>query len=141
MRKIDGYLLFLGNLSDIRNPASLIAADIGAVIDLARNEAPATLFRELVHCRFPIVDGAGNPSWLLRAAAETVSALIRAGVPTLIYCGAGMRRTPLIAAAGLVLATGLTPSEALTRVCGNGSADVSSALWADVQVALRRAPA
>jgi protein-tyrosine phosphatase len=132
MRRIPGYPLFLGNVGDIRN-ASLIIANVGAVIDLAGNEAPATLARDLVYCRFPIVDGAGNPPWLLRGAAEAVAALIRAGVPTLVYCGAGMSRTPAIAAAGLALATGLTPGEALTQVCGDGPADVSPALWADVR--------
>jgi hypothetical protein len=53
MRKINGYHLYLGNLSDARNAASLSAADIGAVVDLALNEAPAALPRELVHCRYP----------------------------------------------------------------------------------------
>jgi protein-tyrosine phosphatase len=136
MRKINGYHLYLGNLSDARNAASLNAADIGAVVDLAVNEAPAALPRELVHCRYPIVDGAGNPIWLLRAAAETVSALIRSGVPALIYCGAGMSRTPAIAAAGLILATGRTPDEALALACGDSPADVSPALWAEVQAAI-----
>jgi hypothetical protein len=47
------------------------------------------LTRELVYCRFPLVDGAGNPPWLLRAAVETVAGFVRAGVPTLVFCGPG----------------------------------------------------
>jgi hypothetical protein len=136
MRSIDDHNIWLGNIGDVRNPAALMAAGIGAVIDLACNESPVTLPREMIYCRFPIVDGAGNPPWLLRAAIETLAALMRAGVPTLVYCGAGMSRTPAIAAAGLALATGVTPRDALTLVCGNGPADVSSALWGDVQAVL-----
>jgi protein-tyrosine phosphatase len=103
---------------------------------LAVNESPTSLPRELVHCRFPLVDGAGNPVWLLRAAAETVAALLRADVQTLIYCGAGMSRTPAVAAAGLALAAGVSLADALVRVCGAGATDVSPALWADIQSAV-----
>ena len=116
----------------------MLGAGIGAVVDLAVNEAPATLPRELVYCRFPLVDGSENPRWLLRAAAETVAALLRANVPTLVYCGAGMSRTPAIAAAGLALAIGSSLTEALALVCNTGVADVSPALWADVQSAILR---
>jgi hypothetical protein len=47
-----------------------------------------------------------------------------------------MSRTPAIAAAGLILATGRTPDEALALACGDSPADVSPALWAEVQAAI-----
>lgn len=132
MRRVDGYPLWLGNAGDVRQPSELLAAGIAAVVDLAVYEAQAVLPRELVLCRFPLVDGAGNPAWLVRMAAETVAALMRAGVSTLVACSAGMSRTPAIAAAGLALATGRSPVEALAIVTRTGPADVSPALWAEV---------
>ena len=66
MRQINGRPLWLGNASDLRNTPLLFAAGIVAVVDLAGNEPPAALPREFVYCRFPIVDGGGNPVWLLR---------------------------------------------------------------------------
>ena len=114
---------------------ALIAAAIGiaAVVDLAMNEPLAVLPRELVYLRFPIVDGAGNAPWLLRAAADAVASLMRAGVVTLIYCGAGMSRTPAIAAAGLAKAFQMPLDDALISVCDGAPADISSALWAEVR--------
>jgi protein-tyrosine phosphatase len=136
MRRIEDLPLWVGNVGDVRDPSALVAAGVAAVVDLAVNETPANLPRDIVHCRFPLVDGGGNPAWLLRAAAETVSSFLRAGVPTLVYCGGGMSRTPAIAAAGLALSSGRAPADALTVVARRGAADVSPALWADVQAAI-----
>jgi hypothetical protein len=136
VRKVVNYPLWLGHVGDVRNVDELFDVGIRVVIDLAINELPANLPRELVHCRFPLVDGAGNPRWLLRAAAETVAMFLRAEVPTLVYCGAGMSRTPTIAAAGLSLASGCSTAEALASMGSTGGADVSPALWADVLSAL-----
>ncbi|MFO0924334.1 MAG: hypothetical protein U0905_17805 [Pirellulales bacterium] len=43
---------------------------IRAVVDLAINEKPAELGRELICCRFPINDGDGNPDWLIAIAIK-----------------------------------------------------------------------
>ena len=40
------------------------------------NEPLPSLPRELAYCRFPLIDGPGNPSWLVRAAVETVAYLV-----------------------------------------------------------------
>jgi protein-tyrosine phosphatase len=136
VRQIEGYPLWLGNIGDARNVQQLYAAGIRAVVDLAADEAPTTLPRELLHCRFPLVDGAENPRWLLKMAAETVAFLLRANVPTLVHCGAGMSRTPAIAAGGLVLATGTSLSAALSLVVEDAVADVSPAIWNDVKLAV-----
>jgi hypothetical protein len=108
------------------------------VVDLALNEPVPTLTRELVYCRFPLVDGGGNPPWLVRAALEAVAGLVRAGVPTLVFCGAGMSRSPAVAAAALSLAFGEPPGACLDLVAGDGPHDVSAGLWRELVEAIRR---
>jgi protein-tyrosine phosphatase len=127
----------LGNVGDIRDLSALLGDGIEAVVDLAAGESPAQLPRELVYCRFPLIDGAGNPTWLLNSAVETVASLLHAGVPTLVYCGAGMSRTPAIAAAALARVGGMPASAALVQVCNAGATDVSPTLWADIEKAQR----
>ncbi|MBA3481589.1 MAG: dual specificity protein phosphatase family protein [Pirellulales bacterium] len=133
MRRIAGYPLWLGNVSDIRDLRALLDEGIEAVVDLAAGESPAQLPRELVYCRFPLVDGAGNSTWLLNSAVETVTSLLRASVPTLVYCGAGMSRTPAIAAAALARVGGMPMSATLAQVCSAGATDMSPTLWADLE--------
>jgi protein-tyrosine phosphatase len=133
MRRVDGYSLWLGHVGDLRKPADLHAAGVEAIVELAVNEKPADLPREFVHCRFPLVDGAGNPAWLLRAAIGTVASLIELHVPTLVCCGVGMSRTPAVAAAALAMTMRIPPSDALAIVTRNGPADVSTSLWAEIQ--------
>src|SRR3954454_1421008 len=113
MRAIPGHPLWLGHVGDARDLRRVLSAGILAVVDLALNEPPAAVTRELVYCRFPLVDGSGNPPWLLRSAVEAVAGLVRSGTPTLVYCGAGMSRTPAVAAAALSRAVGVPAAEAL----------------------------
>ncbi len=117
---------------DAHDVPSVLSLGILAVVDLALNEPPTKLPRELAHCRFPLIDGSGNPRWLLRAAVETVTSLLRSGTPTLVYCGAGMSRTPAIAGAAIALVIGCTPQEGLTIALQSRPSDVSPALWAEV---------
>jgi hypothetical protein len=135
MRKIDGCSVWIGNAHDARAAREICTAGIQAVVELAVNEASAALPRELVHCRFPLVDGSGNTPWLLRGAIALVADLVRAGTPTLVCCGAGMSRSPAVTATALALAAGIAPAEALTRVTHGAPADVSPALWMDIQSA------
>jgi protein-tyrosine phosphatase len=136
MRRVAGYTLWLGNVGDVWDLAGVLAADIGAVVDLALNEKPVTLSRELIYCRFPLLDGVGNPPGLLRAAVDTVATLLRCRIPTLVYCGAGMSRSPAAAAAALAKLSGCPPTDALAAVTAGGPADVSPALWAELQAVL-----
>jgi protein-tyrosine phosphatase len=115
----------------------LLDAGIAAVVELADSEPLATLPRELIRCRFPLTDGGGNPAWLVRLAVESVAALIRAGVPTLVCCGCGLSRSVAVAAGGLALAEGRELGEALGMVAGAGPADVSPGLLAEVRSVLR----
>src|SRR5579864_520702 len=121
MRQIAGFSLWLGHVGDVRDLRAVLASGVLAVVDLALNEPPATVTRELVYCRFPLIDGAGNPPWLLRAAVDCVAHLLHSGTPTLVYCGAGMSRSPCIAAAAIASVRGCSPDEALTWVTKSGS--------------------
>ncbi len=138
MRQVPGYSLWVGHVGDVRDLRSLLSAGILAVVDLALNEPPARLTRELVYCRFPLVDGAGNPPWLVRAAVETIAGLLRSRTPTLVYCGAGMSRSPMIAAAAVARLRGCSLADALAVVLQSGPADVSPGLLSDVRTMLGR---
>lgn len=133
MRPVDGTSLRLGHVGDARDRAGLHAAGIEAVVDLADNEPPVGHARSVVALRFPLLDGEGNPPWLLRLAVEAVAALIRADVPALVHCSAGQSRPPAVIAAALAVARGLAPDAALRLVTRAGPADVSPALWADLR--------
>lgn len=136
MRQIQPYRLWLGHVGDVRDLRGVLAAGVEAIVDLALNEPPAVVTRELVYCRFPLVDGAGNPTWLLRAAVETVGMLLRAGTPTLVFCGAGMSRSPAVVAGAIALVRGCSPTEGLTVVSSTGPCDVSAGLWQEVVAVL-----
>jgi hypothetical protein len=139
MRQIEGYPLWLGHKGDAADFERLFRLGIGAVIDLALNEPATLLPREIAYCRFPLVDGAGNPPWLLRSAAQTVATFLRAGVPTLLFCGAGLSRSPAIAAAGLAILERKSLKDALADIARGGAVDVSTALWTDLEEVIRAA--
>ena len=132
MRRISDTSLWLGHLGDSRDLRALLDKNVVALVDLALEAPVAPVTRELVYLRFPIVDGEGNPPWLLRAAVEAVAGLVRADVTAMVCCGAGMSRSPAIAAAGLALARGWDAHDALVRVTGDAPHDVTPALWRDV---------
>lgn len=137
MRVVPGYSLWVGSVADVRNLSAVLSAGIEAAVDLALNEPIPTLTRDLVYCRFPLVDGAGNPPWLLRAAIDTVAGFVHAGVPTLVFCGFGMSRSPTITALALSRVTKRPPAEYLELVLGNGPRDLSAALWNDAHAAIQ----
>lgn len=135
MRRIPDYLLWIGHAGEARRSHEVLGAGIIAVVDLALEEPAAKLIRELIYCRLPLYDGPGNPPWLLRATIETVAALLRANVPILVACGAGMNRSLCIAGAAIALVRGCSADEGLAIAIGTGPAraDVSPALWAEVR--------
>jgi protein-tyrosine phosphatase len=136
MREIPPYRLWLGHLGDVRDSRGVLAAGIAALVDLALNEPPIAAPRELVYCRFPLVDGAGNPAWLLKAAIETTTGFLKRNVPTLVYCGAGMSRSPAVAAAAISLVSGRPPDACLAMVVQSGPGDVSPTLWREIKAVL-----
>jgi hypothetical protein len=136
MRQVPGYQLWLGHIGDCRDLRAVLATGILAMVDLALNEPPATVTRELVYCRFPLLDGSGNAPWLVRAVVETVAGFLRSGTPTLLFCGAGMSRTPTIAAAAIAHLRSCSLAEAVSVVAQSGPADLSPGLLAEVQALL-----
>lgn len=103
------------------------------MVDLAINELPAQLGRELVYCRFPLNDGDGNSDALITLAIRTIASLIRHQTPTLVACSAGMSRAPCIAAGSISLLTGRDPDECLMQLITDAPNDVSPILWAHVK--------
>ena len=136
MRPIPPYSLWLGHVGDARDLRAILSAGIAALVDLSLNEPPVVVTRELVYCRFPLLDGSDNSPWLLRAAIDATAALLRANVPTLVFCSAGMSRTPAVAACAIARVTGRTPEECLAEIARAGRCDVSTTLWRDVVAAM-----
>ena len=134
MRQIEGHPLWVGTARDARDIKGVLAAGIEAVVDLALMCEPVVPPRELVYLRFPLVDGSGNPPWLICAAVHAVEGLVRLQVPTLVACDGGMSRSVVIAAAALWFGSPNEPTDAvLQRAAASGPADVHPALWADVK--------
>ncbi|MEZ6051369.1 MAG: dual specificity protein phosphatase family protein [Planctomycetaceae bacterium] len=70
------------------------------------------------------------------AAVRTVSALIRENVSTLVYCSAGMSRSPSIVAAAIADVRGISLAEAIKLVTTDAPKDISPSLLADLQAAI-----
>lgn len=136
MRQVPGRPLRLGHVGDARDLRSVTAAGIVALVDLAANEPPTPVLRDMIYCRFPLLDGSGNPLHLLRLAISTLVDLLRADVSTLVFCSAGMSRTPAVAAAALARLDGIPLAAALDIVLTAGPADISPALLAEVRAAM-----
>src|SRR5207247_10133902 len=92
------------------------AAGIRAIVELAAEEPPSPAPRELVYCRIPLLDGAGNEDKLLLLAIGTVGAFLESRLPTLVCCGSGLSRSPAIAAAALAQVSHESPQEWLERI-------------------------
>jgi protein-tyrosine phosphatase len=128
--------MWLGNVVDARDLRAIHDQRIVAVVDLAANEPPPTITRDLAYIRCPLLDSTGNPPWLVCLAVETVWRLLHANTPTLVYCSAGMSRTPAVVAAALALETNRPLADCLHDIITDAPHDVSAGLIADVQAAL-----
>jgi hypothetical protein len=60
MREIIPRRLWLGNASDVRDLRRIHDLGVAAIVDLALEESVPQLTRDLIYCRFPLVDGSGN---------------------------------------------------------------------------------
>lgn len=136
MKHISPHPIWVGNAGSCSDPRRLHAAGITAVVELAVEEPPAKLAREMLHLRFPLVDGGGNPLWLLRAAIDAVAGLITERQPTLVYCSMGMSRSPSVAAAAISRATGQPLPATLLQLTATTPTDISPALWAQIHQVL-----
>jgi hypothetical protein len=132
MNQIVPHRLWVGHAGEERDFRAIFDAGVRALVDLAVEETPGHPPHELIFCRFPLVDGAGNDLKILALAIRTAAALLRSQVPTLVGCGAGVSRAPAIAAAALALVSDEPPAQCLQRVAAHHSCDVSPGLWEDV---------
>jgi protein-tyrosine phosphatase len=132
IREIYSDRLFLGNAMDARDLRLLYDHRLFAVVDLAVDEPPAQLSRDMVYCRFPLNDGGGNANEIIDAAIRSIVALVDSQIRTLVACSAGMSRSLAIAAAALAMHTGKTPDVCLTSIAASGPHDVSPILWSQV---------
>jgi hypothetical protein len=96
MKQIPPYSLWIGHAGDGRDLRRLFAEGIRARVELAAEEAPAPTPRDLIVCRFPLIDGADNDSTVLDLALSTVTSLLKQKVPSLVCCGAGHPRLPRV---------------------------------------------
>ena len=133
MRQLSPHLLWLGNAGDERDCQRILETGIQAVVQLAAEEPVLELPRDLVYCRFPLVDGPGNDWKLLQLAVTTVANLLEKKVLTLVVCGAGLSRSPAIAAAAISLVFQQPADECLKQVAEHFPADVAPALWEEVK--------
>ena len=136
MRQLSPHRLWLGNIVDVRDLRNVLNQGIHAIVDLAAHEPPPTITRDLVYVRCPLLDNSGNSPWLVCLAVETVWRLLHAKVPTLVYCSAGMSRTPAVVAAALALETNRPLADCLQEITVNVPHDVSPGLISDVQAAM-----
>lgn len=125
--------LFLGNAQDARDLKVLYDHRITAVVDLAINERPAQLAREMVYCRFPLMDGDGNSDATINSAIRCIMILIASKQRTLVACSAGMSRSPAISAAAIALLTKQLPEQCLIDIVTGAPHDVSPTLWLQVK--------
>jgi hypothetical protein len=133
MREAIPNCLWLGNAADARDISAVLGLRIVAIVDLAMEE-PSILFpRDIVYCRIPLVDGSGNRPEIIRAAVDLTASLIDSRVPTLVACGAGMSRSPIIVAAALARIDGRSLEQALEDITAGVAHDVSTSLWAEIK--------
>jgi hypothetical protein len=136
MRCVPPYSLWLGHADNGRDFGAIVEAGIEALVHLALEEPAVEPPRDLIYVRIPLVDGEANPIHTLALAIRIVAELLTHRVPTLVCCGAGLSRSPCIAAAALALVSGESFEGWLRRVQGQGPCDISPAFACEVERAL-----
>lgn len=129
MHQLAPYHLWLGNRGDLSDLRRIQDEGIRGVLDLAREEPLPRLSRDLLYCRFPLIDGAGNDPWVLVSAISMAVHLIKLELPTLVVCSTGISRAPAIVAAALGSITLQSPATCLRFVSRHAPHDVNPGLW------------
>jgi hypothetical protein len=133
MQRVLDSSAWIGNAIEARDAITLIEHGFNAVIDLALDELAAQLPRELIHLRFPIIDGAGNDENLLAATIKTTAMMMQLpGLNIAVCCSAGLSRSPAIVAAAISLVKNQPVAITLTEMASQVRCDISPALWLDV---------
>ena len=138
MHEIQPNLLWIGHAIDVRAPHGLFDAGIKAVIDVAYEERPAQIPRQLIYCRFPLNDGGGNDPNTLLQVLRITTALLQSKTKTIIACSAGMSRSPTIAAFSLAYHLSENPDEVIARIADIKSLELKADLLADTMHAYNR---
>ena len=133
MRQVIPNLLWIGNAVEARDVRAVSTLGIRAVIDLAANEPPIHYSRDTIYCRLPLTDGTGNDPAILRLAVSSTAEFIKANIPTLVTCSAGMSRSPAIVAAAIALVEKQNLDDALLQIALAGPHDVAPALWHEIK--------
>lgn len=136
MKQLTPHLLWLGHAGEGRDIRRIFDEGIKALVELALEEQSSQPPRELIYCRFPLLDGPGNDATVLCLAIRSMETLLKARVPILLCCANGMSRSPAIAAAALALIHGESPEAWLQRIAEHHPSDVSPALWYEVKKCL-----
>jgi len=133
MRRIEGYSLWLGHVGDVADPRGIVGDGHCRPSSTSRSRSRRLHCRAIeTYCRFPLIDGTGNPSWLLQAAVETVACLLRSRTSTLVYCSAGLKSLALHRGGGHRSRTGVPARRGTEVRVAIGRSDVSPGLWSEV---------
>jgi hypothetical protein len=132
IREVLAARLFLGNAQDARDLRLLNANRIAAVVDVAVNEPPAMLAREMIYVRIPMLDGDGCGASAMELAIHCIVKLLEIDVRTMVACSAAMSRSPAIASAAIAVVTHRPLDECLRELTAGAPHDVSAALWSRV---------
>lgn len=132
IRDVYNGRLSIGDAISARDLRQIYDREFAAVVDLAANEPPAVLGRDIIYCRFPLSDDDSNDDAMIASAIVGLQSLIQRDFRTLVACSAGMSRSPLIAAAAISLIDGDSLAQCLTRITANAPHDVSPTLFASV---------
>lgn len=133
MREVIPGRLWIGHGGDALDPVEVLDAEVAGLVNLAAEELPPTLPRDILYCHFPLVDGPGNSASMLKIAVDTIASLLREKIPTLVYCGAGMSRSVAVASAAVARWRGETLEQTLKSLTDIVPHDVSPALWHDLR--------
>ncbi|WZO99295.1 dual specificity protein phosphatase [Isosphaeraceae bacterium EP7] len=137
MRRIVPHPVWIGHAGDGREYTRLYEAGIRSLVHLAVEEPALQVPRDLIYLRVPLADATENRGDSLTLAIRSVSQLLSARVPTLVFCAAGMSRSSCVVAAALAVNSGEPPEDRLRFVISHGPCDISPGLWNEVTDLLR----
>ena len=129
MNQIVPHTVWLGHAGDGCDFRRIFDLGIRAVVYLAAEEELPDLPRDLICCRFPLLDSPGNDPQVLCLAVNTIATLLKSRLPTLACCSSGLSRSPAVVAASLALVQQEPAEEWLQRIAQHHPTDVSPGLW------------
>ena len=133
MREVLPERLWLSNAVEVGDVRRVLSFGVEALVDLAADEPILVhLPRDLVYLRFPLVDGDGNNSSVIQAAVDVASHFVKTEIPTVVFCSAGLSRSPCIVAAAIAKARGIDPHTSLEQVVKDPPSDISPLLWQSI---------